>query len=74
MSRERRWNDAWGLEVGHRRGSWEHGRKRKGTSSVLYGTRVELVQLARTQGEETNPTMDKTERFNRSTGAEKGGH
>lgn len=61
----------WGWGTEEALGSME---ERKGTSSVLYGTIVELVQLARTQGEETNQTMDKTERFNRSTGAEKGGH
>lgn len=55
---------------GHRRGSGEYGRKRKGTSSVLGRTVVEVVQLSGTQEKkETHQKMDKTERFLRSTGA-----
>lgn len=54
----------------HRRGSGEYGRKRKGTSSGLDRTIVEVVQLSRTQEKETNQKMDKAERFLRSTGAQ----
>lgn len=57
----------WSQVKGHRRGSGEPERKRKETNSVLYGTTLELVQVARTQ-EETTQKIDEAERFNRSMG------
>lgn len=50
----------------NRRGAGENGRKRVGTSSVLYGTAVELVWPLRTQEEENKQKIQKAEKLNRT--------
>lgn len=50
----------------NRRGAGENGRKRAGTSSVLYGTVVELVWPLRTQEEENKQKIQKAEKLNSS--------